>query len=299
MGASDAVLLQRWTTRADAEAFAELVSRHSGMVYGTCRRILGDAAEAEDLAQECFLKLCQGGSREVSSLAGWLHRVATNRCLDRLREDKRRRVREATFAAELPVPEASWNEIQGYVDEALAALPDELRLPILHHFFEGHTHRETARMLGLTRSGVTRRIQRGVEDVRANLRRRGVQASGVALASLLAANGAEAAPVSLTAALARMAVAGNAPAAAAAAASSLGAVKAGAIAVAVVAVLAAGTWGLLRHAPPVAPTSVTAEAVAPMPQTSIAPKPAPKVPLASAAAPAARTRISSRASCPT
>lgn len=213
MSGSDAILLRRWTKRADVEAFAELVARHSGLVYGTCRRILDNADDAADVSQECFLKLSQSAPREVSSLAGWLHLVATNRCLDLLRSENRRRTREAEYAAAAQEPEPSWEEVRGFVDEALAELPDDLRLPILYHFFEGYTHRETARLLGLTRSGVTRRIERGIEQVRTSLRRRGVAVSGAALAALLAANAAEAAPASLNAALAKMAVAGNAAAA--------------------------------------------------------------------------------------
>ena len=54
---TDSALLERWSTRRDVEAFTELVSRHSAMVYTTCKRILQNDADAEDVSQECFIEL--------------------------------------------------------------------------------------------------------------------------------------------------------------------------------------------------------------------------------------------------
>ncbi|MEK7794858.1 MAG: sigma factor, partial [Candidatus Hydrogenedentota bacterium] len=59
MGSSDALLLERWVLERDAGAFREIVLRHGGMVYGTCRRILGNPADAEEIAQDCFLRLAE------------------------------------------------------------------------------------------------------------------------------------------------------------------------------------------------------------------------------------------------
>ena len=60
-------------------AFAELVARHAAMVYGTCRRVLGNAADAEEVAQECFLQLISARIRIRDSLGPWLHTVAQRR----------------------------------------------------------------------------------------------------------------------------------------------------------------------------------------------------------------------------
>ena len=54
---TDRVLWESWRRERDADAFAELVSRHAGLVYGVCRRVLGNDSEAEDAAQECFVQL--------------------------------------------------------------------------------------------------------------------------------------------------------------------------------------------------------------------------------------------------
>lgn len=82
MSPTDAALLDRWCNHRDAEAFAEIVARHLSMVYHTCRRILGDTHDAEDVAQECFTDLVRNPPRkrkDLSSLGGWLYTVATRR----------------------------------------------------------------------------------------------------------------------------------------------------------------------------------------------------------------------------
>lgn len=100
MAVFDRQLLAQWVAQRDADAFGALVVRHLPMVYGTCRRILGDASEAEGVAQECFEILAERASTRVGGYLGaWLHRVATNRALSRLRSDARRKAREGHCAS--------------------------------------------------------------------------------------------------------------------------------------------------------------------------------------------------------
>ena len=70
MNERDSVLQQRWIACQDADAFSEIVARHARLVYGTCRRVLGDATEAEDVTQDCFLRLARE-RRVAESLPGW------------------------------------------------------------------------------------------------------------------------------------------------------------------------------------------------------------------------------------
>ena len=74
----DGTLLERFVQQQDEAAFAALVRRHGSMVLGVCRRILGDAEDADDAFQATFLTLaCKGSSlRRKSSVAGWLYHVA-------------------------------------------------------------------------------------------------------------------------------------------------------------------------------------------------------------------------------
>jgi len=210
MSPADLVLLQRWTERRDAEAFAEIVAQHAAMVYATCKRVLGNAADAEEVAQDCFLRLARADSPVQTSLAGWLHTLATHRSLDRIRSDARRRAREERYVTEAPeevLPE--WDDVRPLVDEAIAALPEELRYPIVAHFLEGETHAAIASTLGISQSGTTRRIQRGIGRIRKSLAQRGVPVALTALTASLAAHAAEAAPASLVRELGKIALAGK------------------------------------------------------------------------------------------
>ena len=209
---SDAQLLAQYIETRDAEAFADLVKRYAGMVYGTCLRVTGNAQAAEDASQECFLSLARQAGTVRSSVGGWLHRAAVNRALSERRRDSRRRTREEKAAKMNWAAKSSegptWAEIAPYVDEALAGLPDELRDPLIGRFLQGKTQALVAEELQVDQSTISRRMDRGLERLRAALKRRGVMVTSTALGTLLLSNTAQAAPVALTAALGKMAMAG-------------------------------------------------------------------------------------------
>lgn len=100
----DRALFRRWLECRDAEAFATIVTRHSAMVYATCKRILHNAADAEDAAQECFLRLAQAHTPVRASLTGWLHTLATHCSLDRIKADARRRLLRTAHVRARQVP---------------------------------------------------------------------------------------------------------------------------------------------------------------------------------------------------
>jgi RNA polymerase sigma factor (sigma-70 family) len=210
MNLAEQMLLQRWADERDAEAFAEIVKRYAGLVYGTCRRVLRNEKEAEDVAQECFVKLAQVRRTTIGSLGGWLHTVATREALNRVKADRRRTARETAYASAQPHHvEITWDDLQDWVDEALEALPEELREPVIRHFLQGETHDAIARDVQASRSTVTRRIAQGIEEIRSILRMRGVAVPAAALSAGMAVHMAEAAPGSLRAALGRYALAGG------------------------------------------------------------------------------------------
>ncbi|MDX9972957.1 MAG: sigma-70 family RNA polymerase sigma factor [FCB group bacterium] len=214
MNARDAALLTRWSEHRDAEAFNDLVSHYADMVYATCKRTLGNPADAEELTQECFLRLATGNVRIRTSLGGWLHSAATSLSINRLRSDNRRRKREEIAAAEIPATtEPAWNDIQRFVDQAIAELPEDLRDPLIRHFLQRETHDQIAHDLGLTRSAVTKRIANGIERVRETLKKSGVLLTTATLTALASEHLAEAAPAALKAALGRIALSGVAQAA--------------------------------------------------------------------------------------
>lgn len=241
MATNDLALLARWTRDRDPEAFAEVARRHAGMVYGACRRILGNPADAEDAAQECFLVLAQTGAPPKSNLGAWLHRVAVNKARDRARSDHQRRNREHRYASAHPTAsEVEWRDVEAYVDEAIAALPDEFRESLVAHFMEGHSHAEIAERLGVSRQTVTYRVNKGVESIRDSLRKRGLQIAVPSLVFGLTANMAEAAPATLVTAIGKLAVSGAPVAAAGTTIAGLLTLKNALIAVSVVAVVTVG-----------------------------------------------------------
>lgn len=204
---TDAGLLLRWTRRRDSDAFKALVERYSGMVYATSRRILGDEEAARDVTQDCFLKLASGRLRFGGTLAGWLHTVATNRSLDYLRKEHRRVRREQAYIEELAArPQIEWKDIEPIIDEAIAALPEELKAPLVAHFFAGETHEAIARSLGVTRRAASYRIERAVEAVRDALGKKGIVVAAAVLLQGMESAQAAALPESLALSLKKIAM---------------------------------------------------------------------------------------------
>ena len=209
MAHDDRMLLEQWSKQGDGEAFRTLVSRYAGMVYGACRRILGDPSEAEDIAQECFEALATAGTKPGSHVGAWLHRVATYHAIGHIRSDVRRKQREMLYStARKTESTVEWKDIYAYVDEAIDELPDKLRRPLIGHYLEGQSKEAVGQALGLSRQLASYRIQRGLERVRAALQRKDVSLGALLLASLMGANAAEAAPAVLAARLGKIALAG-------------------------------------------------------------------------------------------
>ena len=164
---TDQEMQLRWIERRDADAFAELVMLYAGMVYATCRRVLSDATDAEDVAQECFIELARTARVVKPSIGGWLHRVAVYRSLNHLRAESRRNARELRYSAEQPTAlVAEWDHVKPHLDAAIAELPEKLRLAVVHRFLEGKSQDEVAKDLGISRTAAQYRIHRGVDMIR-------------------------------------------------------------------------------------------------------------------------------------
>jgi RNA polymerase sigma-70 factor (ECF subfamily) len=161
---SDGRLLER-LAEGDEAAFEALFLRHYGQVYGVLFRMLGDRDEAEDAAQEVFLKL--HGQRfprgREHTLSGWLYRVASNTALNRLRGAARRERRETLVAQEArvlggeeepdPAQQVVREEERALVRRALEALPEKSRLCLVLRQ-AGLSYAEMAEALGVAPSSV-------------------------------------------------------------------------------------------------------------------------------------------------
>ena len=108
MAESESALLQRFVGTGDTEAFAQIVRRYAGLVYGTCLRILADADRAADATQETFFQLMKKAGEVRGSLGGWLHRVATGKAVDLIRSDSARRQWEQAYLDDKSNHDQTW-----------------------------------------------------------------------------------------------------------------------------------------------------------------------------------------------
>src|SRR5437870_3288836 len=184
----DAVLLNRFVTANDREAFELLIARHGPMVLGTARRFVANTHDAEDVFQSVFLSLARLAKtiRQGRSLPAWLHQT-TCRIAARVRKNRVCSSKEPPpEPCEHLDPEAQlvWQEVRQALDEELQHLPERLRSPLLLCYLSGLTRDEAARQLGWSLGTLKRRLEEGRKALRIRLERRGIAAVGLALTVL-------------------------------------------------------------------------------------------------------------------
>lgn len=138
--------------RRDMRAFEALYRLHVDKVYGLCLRMTGNVAEAEDCAQEAFIQAWNQIERfrGDSQFATWLHRIAVNAVLGRMRKSKRERDRLQVAEALHPQPvETGDSGALHDLSEAVNCLPEGARHVFVLNAVYGYTHEEAAEMLGI------------------------------------------------------------------------------------------------------------------------------------------------------
>ncbi len=164
----------------DEDAFAELVARYQSRVFNLARSLTGNDADADDLAQDVFVRVFRGlrGFRGDSAFRTWLYRVAVNVVRSQLRRPslfaflRRRDADQATPPGD-PLDElADPGDVETSVvrrdaiDRALGQLTPALRLAVILRDIEGLEYREMADVLGVPIGTVMSRIARGREKLR-------------------------------------------------------------------------------------------------------------------------------------
>jgi len=169
----------------DEAAFAAIVQRHSGMVWGVCRRVLHDPNDVDDAFQAVFLVLLNRSAslRQRDSLASWLQSVAwrlARKAKVQAIHRKKKEARAPLIAdAAAPGP-AEQPDLRDVLDEELERLPEKYREPLILCYLEGKSYTEAADCLGWPPGTVSGRLARGREVLRRRLCSRGV-APGLAL----------------------------------------------------------------------------------------------------------------------
>jgi RNA polymerase sigma-70 factor, ECF subfamily len=164
----------------EPRAFEDLVRTYQHRVFGVALRMLGSRAEAEDVAQEVFLRVHRaiGDFRGEAKLSTWLYGIASNLCLNRLASADRRRVRhddEALLQAATDAPDATAvverGELENALRDAIASLPDERRIVVVLRDLEGLSYEEIAEALGLEPGTVRSRLHRARMDLKSKMER--------------------------------------------------------------------------------------------------------------------------------
>ncbi len=169
---SDNVLVER-LSRGDIASFEALFFRHYDRVYGLLFRLLGNRAEAEDVAQEVFIKLYQKplSGRRDHNVSAWLYRVATNKGYNQIRGRKRRwhrdlvLVPDTTDAPPDPSDLADRNDSITIVRAALLRLPErQAKLLLLRQM--GLSYAELADNCGISPGSVGKTLSRAADAFR-------------------------------------------------------------------------------------------------------------------------------------
>lgn len=212
---SDEILFEAYRGRGDRAALDELFRRHVDAVYRTTRRILRNDADAQDATQSVFLNALRSAStwRAETSFAGWLYRIAVNAALERARSRKSPALASEPVSGGTSQEEAAMrNESAHRVERAVGELPDEYRLPIQLHYYEGLSYEQVAEALSCPAGTVATRLHRGMERLRHSLAASGLSLTVAALVATMGEAEAASAPAALVDSISRAALSAAPPA---------------------------------------------------------------------------------------
>ena len=179
------VRLMELVSRGDSGAFEQLVERHQRLVVGTVGRMLGNTSDAEDIAQQVFVRVWKSAKRYVprAKFTTWLLKITRNLVFNELRrrsrhpqvslqaesEEEERPIRDEHAVA----PDASLleHELQKAIDAAIANLPEAQRLAVILRRYEELSYEEIAETLDQSVSAVKSLLFRARTELRTSLQR--------------------------------------------------------------------------------------------------------------------------------
>jgi RNA polymerase sigma factor (sigma-70 family) len=248
-------------------AFAELVHRHVHFVYSVALRSVGNAEDAQDMAQAVFVILTQkaAGLGERTVLTGWLYETTRFTAGKLLRAKARRHAREqeAYMQSLIDATETNgaWRQLSPHLEEAMSGLGERDRTLLALRFYQNKSGPESAVLLGIREDAAHKRTARALDKLRKMFVRRGIALSAAAIAGAISAHSVQAAPVAVVNSVTAAAIAKGAAASASTLTLINGTLKLMAwtktkIAVVTASVLLLATVGTVsvryyvRHAPP-------------------------------------------------
>lgn len=181
-------VLQR-AKEGDKKAFEEIFNLYHRRIYNAVYGMLGNADDAQDVAQDVFVRLhfALPTLRADEAFSTYLYRIALNLCRDRARRKKRVRFQSIDTPrshdpdgegdpmdfpdyAKLPEEELAGDELQQRVREAVQSLTDDHRSVIVMHHFQGMEVNDIAKILGVPSGTVKSRLARGRDQLNRKLR---------------------------------------------------------------------------------------------------------------------------------
>jgi RNA polymerase sigma factor (sigma-70 family) len=217
---SDAQLLRAYAERGAETAFAELVQRHTNLVYSAAMRQVESPAIAAEITQSVFVSLAHGAKTLVprlapeASLAGWLCRCAYNLSRNHRRDEFRRSTRERLAMEQMnaAAPDATldWEKLRRVLDNAMADLNEADYDALVLRFYQNQDFRAVGAAIGVSDDTAQKRVTRALDKLRDLLARRGIRTTAGALGIALTANAVQAAPIGLAITISAAAIAGTA-----------------------------------------------------------------------------------------
>lgn len=186
----DDTLLMMRVKRGDRDAFAQLVDRHKSTVINIIYRAIGDAWEAEDLAQRVFVQMYRAAGRykPKAKFTTWMYRVVHNAIVNEYRRRSRHRLdsinsmenpdREDAVGHQLedgqvvgPDEQAAHRELLQQLQRAVQQLPEKQRMAIVLCRYEGQTYEEIGRILKVSVPAVKSLLHRARITLKNDLKR--------------------------------------------------------------------------------------------------------------------------------
>ena len=151
------------------QRLAALYREYGPVIFWRCKKLLRDEAAAEDATQETFLRVCRhlDGAPDAEEALRWIWRIATNYCLNEMR-NRQRRSELRDEVAELPA-RAGLEEVlanRDLVARVIGRVDEKLRAVAWAHYVDGLEHTEAGRMLGISRRTVANRLAVFIERAR-------------------------------------------------------------------------------------------------------------------------------------
>ncbi|MFQ5809535.1 MAG: RNA polymerase sigma factor [Armatimonadota bacterium] len=167
---ADAQVVTR-ARQGDGEAFEALVRSHYGLVYAICIEQMGTPLDAEDLAQEAFVRAYRDLAelRDPAKFVPWMRRLTQNLC-KMARRQRRPELEGQTAESTPPAGASDRTDLRLLLGNALNGVSETTRVPLSLHYFGGHSYKEIAAILEIPARTVRSRMHEGRGQLRSRLK---------------------------------------------------------------------------------------------------------------------------------